>query len=241
MLRYGLPNGMQFMLDISAFTLFIAFVGRIDKNSLTATNMAFQINFLAFMPMIGLGIAVTTIVGQALGKNNPQLAQRATWSAFYMTYAYMFLIALGYWFLPEVFLYPFAAGANPDEFCAVAPMVKTLLCFVAFYCLFDSGNIIFSAALKGAGDTRFVMVISVVLSWLLMVLPCLLAVKYKLGPHNGLYVAWAFTTCYVCVLAIVFLLRFLQGKWKTMRVIEGVSPSVPIKIPEIPTAEVDAR
>jgi MATE family multidrug resistance protein len=189
--------------------------------------------------MIGFGIAVTTLVGQALGKNDAQLAQRTCWSAFYMTFAYMFLIAVGYWFWPNLFLYPFSFGENPQEFYAVAPLAEQLLGFVAIYCLFDTGNIIFSAALKGAGDTRFVMVVSVVLSWILMTLPCYLAVNYQWGSHNGLYVAWGFTTSFVCVLAVVFLLRFLHGKWKTMRVIEAVPVVVPPKLPTVPTVETE--
>jgi len=239
LLRYGMPNGVQFMLDILAFTLFIAFIGRIDKTSLAATNIAFQIDSLAFMPMIGMGIALTAMVGQALGKNKPQLAQRATWSAFLLTYSYMALIAAGYWLVPELFLFPIASGADPAEFAAIEPLIKNLLCFVAVYCLFDTGNIIFSAALKGAGDTRFVMMISVLLSWVIMVLPSYLAIRFGWGPGDGLYLAWGFTSAYVCILAVVFLLRFLHGKWKTMRVIEAVPAPVLPGLPEVPTMEVD--
>ena len=240
LLRYGAPNGIQFMLDVAAFSVFVLLVGRIDKTCLAATNMAFQISTLSFMPMIGFGIAVSTLVGQALGKNDPQLAQRSTWSAVYMTFTYMTLIAVGFWLLPQAFLYPFRIGADPVEFAPIASMAASLLGFVAFYCLFDTGNIILSGALKGAGDTRFVMIISIILSWLLMVVPCYLAITFQWGPHKGLYVAWASTTTYVCVLALVFLLRFLAGKWKTMRVIEPTPPVVPPVVPEIPTIEVDA-
>ena len=221
LIRYGLPNGVQFMLDVLAFALFVALIGQIDKNSLTATTMTFQINMLAFMPMIGMGIAVSALVGQALGANHPNLAQRTVWSAFYMTYAYMILIALGYWFLPNLFLAPFKGDANAADFAQIAPLATNLLSFVAFYCLFDTGNIIFSAGLKGAGDTRFVMYLSVVLSWLIMVLPSYLAVKFALGPRSGLYLAWTFVTAYVCILSLTFFLRFLHGKWKSMRVIES--------------------
>ncbi|KPK76344.1 MAG: hypothetical protein AMJ79_07025 [Phycisphaerae bacterium SM23_30] len=240
LIRYGLPNGMQFMLDVGAFALFVALIGRIDEVSLRATNMTFQINMLAFMPMIGLGIAVSILVGQSLGRNKPSLAQRAVWSAFYMTYGYMILVALGYWFLPGIFLAPFSAGADAVKFAEVAPLAENLLCFVAFYCLFDTGNIIFAAGLKGAGDTRFVMYLAVILSWVLMVLPTYLAVRYGWGAGNGLYAAWAFVTAYVCVLSVAFCLRFLHGRWKGMRVIEAAPGAVPPKTPEVPTIETEA-
>lgn len=104
---------------------------------------------------------------------------------------------------------------------------------MAFYCLFDSGNIIFAAALKGAGDTRFVMLLTVILSWVIVVFPSWWAMEYG----YGVYVAWAFATAYVCILAIVFLLRFLAGKWKTMRVIDVMPPKVLPKMPQVPTAD----
>ncbi len=234
LMRFGLPTGVQFTLDILAFTLFIALVGRIDKLSLTASTMTFQINMLAFMPMIGFGIAVETLVGQSLGRNDPGLANRYTWSAFYMTFGYMSLIALGYWLIPDLFLYPFQIKSEAVEFAATYPIAVKLLCFVAFYCLFDTGNIIFASALKGAGDTKFTMMVPVVLSWTVLVIPVYLAIRFGWG----LYVAWSFATVYVCLLSIVFFVRFLRGKWKSMRVIEAAPPPL-AQVPEVPTVEVE--
>lgn len=235
LLRFGVPNGVQFMLDICAFAAFIMFVGRISDTAIAATSIAFGINTLAFMPMLGIGVAVTTLVGQALGKNQPALAVRSTWSGFFITYAYMAIIAAGYWFIPKVFLYPFSFGAGALNYAAIEPVAIKLLAFVAFYCLFDTGNIIFSAALKGAGDTRFVMYITIILGWVFMVLPTSLVVKFG----GGVYWAWGFVTTYVCVLAVVFLLRFLAGKWKNMRVIEAVPLKMPVQATSVPSAPVE--
>jgi len=235
LLKYGTPNGIQFFLDMLAFSFFVIFVGRIGKDALEATSMTFRINLLAFLPMIGLGIAVTTMVGQALGRNQPDQAQRSTWSAFYLTITYMSLMALGYWLIPECFIAPFLKRGSP-EYVRLAPTITALLGFVGFYCLFDTGNIIFAAALKGAGDTRFVMIVAVILSWSLMVLPTYLVVKFG----GGLYAAWIFITIYVCVLAFVYLLRFVHGKWKSMRVIEPPPLSATSAPPTMPTTEADA-
>jgi MATE family multidrug resistance protein len=66
------------------------------------------------------------------------------------------------------------------------------------------------------------MAMTVVLSWVVMVLPSWIAVKKGFG----IYVVWIFATAYVCILAVAFLLRFLAGKWKSMRVIEAAAPEV---------------
>jgi MATE family multidrug resistance protein len=234
MMRFGVPSGVQFMLDIIGWSLFLAFIGRINTLSLTATAVAFQINTLAFMPMIGFSTAVSTLVGRYLGADKPQLAARSTWSATYMTMMYMVVIAMGYWLVPDVFMWPFAANADAAQFAAIRPMVVNLLLFVGFYSLFDTGNLIFSAAVKGAGDTRFVMYMSVGLSWIVLIIPSYLAIRFAEGVR-GLYWAWAAATAYVCLLAVAFMLRFIAGKWKTMRVIEAAPRT--IAIAPIPTGE----
>ena len=239
LMRFGIPSGVQFMLDIFGFAMFIVFVGRIDTVSFAATSMTCQINTLSFLPMIGFSIATSTLVGRAIGRNDPALAQRSTYSAAAMTLTYMTLIAAGYWFFPQVFMYPFKSQADLAQFEAIRPIVEKLLCFVAVYCIFDTGNLIFSAALKGAGDTFFVMVSSTLLNWIVLVIPSCLAITFLKG-RQSLYVAWFALTSYVSLLAILFLCRFLNGKWKTMRVIEMPVPTVPSTMPELPTIETES-
>lgn len=235
LMKFGLPSGVQFMLDILGFTVFVVFIGRIDTVSFAASSMALQINTLSFMPMIGFGVATSTLVGRALGADKPQIARKTTFSAAGLTFGYMIVIAAGYWLFPNMFMLPFEAKASAQQMEAIRPIARMLLYFVSFYCLFDTGNIIFSAALKGAGDTRFVMYASLVLNWLIMVVPSWAAVTFLQG-RARLYAAWLALTAYVCALAVLFLLRFLAGKWETMRVIEKV-PILPAVMPAVPTAE----
>jgi MATE family multidrug resistance protein len=238
LMKFGIPSGVQFMLDILGFALFIVFIGRIDPVSFAASSMVFQINTLSFMPMIGFGIATTILVGRALGADKPHIAQKATFTAAKLTFGYMIAVAAGYWLFPDVFMIPFEAKASAQQMDAMRPIARMLLYFVSFYCIFDTGNIIFSAALKGAGDTRFVMYVSLVLNWLIMVIPSWLAITFLRG-RAALYGAWAALTAYVCALAILFLLRFLAGKWKSMRVIEK-APALPSTMPGVPTVETES-
>ncbi|MEN6384422.1 MAG: MATE family efflux transporter [Phycisphaerales bacterium] len=238
LIKFGFPSGIQFMLDVLGFTLFVVFIGRIDPLSFAASSMVFQINMLSFMPMVGFGMATSILVGRAIGAEKPHIAQKTTWSAAKLTFGYMIVVAIGYWLVPDLFMLPFGAGAAKGQMNDIRPIAVTLLYFVSFYCIFDTGNIIFSAALKGAGDTKYVMYRTIWLNWLIMVIPSWFAVTYLQGKAR-LYVAWAALTGYVCALAILFLLRFLSGKWKTMRVIEK-SPVLPSMMPDVPTVESDA-
>lgn len=215
--RFGFPNGLHFALETSGFTLFLILIGRLGTDALAATNIAFSINHLAFMPMFGFGTAASIIVGQRLGENRPEEAARSVRLIFELTFAYMASVAAVYFFAPGVFISIFAAQADPVRFAPIAATAAGLLKFVAFYSLFDTANIVFASAVKGAGDTRFVMWVSMALSWALMALPSIAAVLWF---DATLETLWAFATLYICVIGIVFTVRFIRGKWKTMRVIE---------------------
>jgi MATE family multidrug resistance protein len=217
LLRFGVPSGVQFFLEMASFTTFILLVGRLGTTSLAASNIAFNINTLAFMPMIGCGIAISMLVGQYLGANNPDLAQTSVYSGFHLTFVYMSTIAAAYVLLPDVFVAPFALKADPQRFSEIFQYSVVLLRFVAVYSIFDTLNIIFTSAIKGAGDTRFVMFMTVLLSLFVLIIPTYLAIVVF---NYGLMVSWVLATVYIIILGISFYLRFIGGKWKRMRVIE---------------------
>ena len=223
LLRFGFPSGMQFFLEIAGFTGFILVVGRLGTASLAATNIAFNINTLAFMPMIGCGIAISVLVGQYLGAQKPDIAQTTAYSGFHLTFIYMASIAAAYVLVPDVFVAPFAHNSDPESFAEIYRYSVVLLRFVAVYCLFDTMNIIFCSAIKGAGDTRYVMIATTILSVFVLILPVYLAVEVL---ESGLTIAWVFATIYVTSLGVTFFTRFLGGKWKSMSVIEQ-APQVP--------------
>ncbi len=221
LIRFGSPSGIQFLIDMSAFATLNLLVGRLGGLSMAATNIAFNINMLAFMPMLGAGFAVSILVGQYLGRNRPEVAQKAAWSGFQLTVVYVAIVAAAYVLVPGVFLAPYGAEANPHSFAPIHALAIVLLRFVAAYCLFDTMNIIFSSAIKGAGDTRFVMFMLAVMSTLGLVLPAFVAVVWL---HGGIYTIWTIATIYYSLLGIAFFMRFLGGKWKNMRVIEMPPP-----------------
>ena len=217
LLRYGFPSGVQFFLEMTGFTGFILVVGRLGTESLAATNIAFNINTVAFMPMIGSGIAISVLVGQYLGADKPDMAQSAAYSGFHLTLAYMVVIGSAYVLVPDVFVAPFARQSDPQRFAEIYRYSVILLRFVAVYSIFDAMNIIFCSAIKGAGDTRYVMLVTVVLAVFILIVPVYLAIEIL---NTGLMFAWVLATAYVTLLGVTFYLRFLGGKWKTMRVIE---------------------
>jgi multidrug resistance protein, MATE family len=216
LLRFGGPSGLQLLIDVAGFTLFLLLIGNLGEMATAATTLAFNVNTLAFVPMFGLGIALSTIVGRQLGRNDARLAARATWTALWMAMIYMGTWALVYVLLPDVLLMGHAAGTLPKDFVPLRALVVVLLRFVAVYCLFDALNMVFSAALKGAGDTRFILMTSLVMT----PMPLLAAWAGIHYADWGLLWCWVVITVWICALGLIYCGRFLQGRWRFMRVIE---------------------
>jgi MATE family, multidrug efflux pump len=218
-LKFGMPQGLHFFLDVSSFAVFMLLIGRLGRDELAATNLAFNLNTLAFVPMLGLGTAVSTLVGQRIGEGRPEIAVRTTWKAFGLSAAYMLLFAAIYVLLPDVILQPYFAFSEAEDFSKLRGEVIVLLRFVAVYCFFDATGIVFGFAIRGAGDSRFALVFSCIAAWSLMVLPTVISVTWYGG---GLLASWCACTVYIIVLGLGFMARFQAGHWKSMRVIEPV-------------------
>ncbi|MBL8027220.1 MAG: MATE family efflux transporter [Fibrobacteres bacterium] len=217
LLYFGFPSGLQVFIDVAAFSIFLFLLGRLGQTELAASNLAFSINSLAFQPMFGVGAAISVLVGRYQGAKKPELATRSVYSGFFLAFTFMTTISILYFFTPNIFIAPFAAKVKSADFTKVVEMAVVLLKFVAFFSLFDAVSVIFSAALRGAGDTRFVMVMVLCSALFGLIVPAyIVLVVFK----HGAFGAWLVLTAYIFLLALAFFTRFLSGRWKTMRVIE---------------------
>jgi MATE family multidrug resistance protein len=218
LVRYGMPTGLQYSLEVAAFAVFMVIVGRIGTSELAASGIAFNLNMIVFMPMVGVSVAVSSLVGRYLGANRPEAAERVVRTALVASFFYMGACGVLYVFGAPLLLAPYAAGADPASFPRIAEVATVLLRFVAFYSIFDMMNLVHAAGLRGAGDTVYPMGLTFVLAWLLMLAPAWVGCVW-LGA--GVYFAWAMATAYVLLLGLLMRRRFRAGHWRSMRVIEA--------------------
>jgi len=215
-LRFGMPSGLQLLLDIGAFALFVMLTGRLGEVSLAASNIALSINNLAFAPLLGFGMAASTLVSQQQGAGNPEAAERAGYTGLKMGLVYMCAIGATFILFPKEYFElfrPKSASFSATELLAIG---RTMLYLMTAWGLLDTVSIVLSGALKGAGDTRFVMVYMLLGGWLVLVPGTLLLLH--LG--YGILGLWVWLAVYISVLAIGFWWRWQQGRWKTIRVID---------------------
>jgi multidrug resistance protein, MATE family len=205
-LRVGAPLGIMEFVEVGAFTAFLALTGRLGTAELAATQVANQISALAFMPGFGFSVAASSLVGRFVGAKDIPTATRAGYQAVWLCVAWMGVVGVGFWVFAEPMMRLFSSDAN------VIALGSSVLKLMAIYQVFDAANIVFRAALAGAGDTRFTAVVTVISSWTLMLGGgWLLAFVFKLG----LLGAWGGPFIYLTLLSFVYGLRWRSGVWTT--------------------------
>ena len=217
-MKFGLPGGVQFFIDMFAVSFFVFMVGRIGELELAATNIAVSIYTLAFLPIDGLHISVSIMVGQSMGNKRPQQAEFATKSVLHLALFYMASMGALFLLFPEPFIELFRPGSDPEaNFGPVVDLSTQLLRYVAALTVFDAIGIILMGSLKGAGDTLFVMICVIAASMVCMVVP--LCIFNVFGMMN-IHIPWLCLLAYSSFLAIVFTYRFRHGSWRTINVVE---------------------
>lgn len=219
LLRFGVPAAFQFTMDILAFTLFILLVGRIGTAQLAATNIVLSINALTFMPSMGASQGISVLVGQALGKKSPALAGSYVSSGVRLLLGYIFMVDLMFIFTPEFILAPFFHETGHGVDPGILVYAKDILKIVAVYLFCDALYMMYTGALRGAGDTRFMMIAATVAAPFCLVLPVYIGIGYF---SISITTAWLWVLFFISSLNLVSWLRYKQGKWKKMLVIEDV-------------------
>jgi MATE family multidrug resistance protein len=125
-------------------------------------------------------------------------------------------IAILFVLVPDMFLMAHFAAGEAGEFDGLRDTSVVLLRFVACYTMLDMAQIVFVNAIKGAGDTRFVLLVTILLSGSAVTLGVLGQTQW----NWELYSFWTVLTVWICSLGVIYMLRFLSGKWRKMRVIE---------------------
>ncbi len=223
-LSYGGPSGFQMLLDVTGFTAFVLLVGRLGATEAEATSIAFSVSSLAFMPIYGLHIAVSVLVGEHLGEDRDDLAATASITTLQIALAYIAAISLLYLVVPDLFLRGFFIDDSTaaESHAQVRQMAAMLLQFVAAYNLLDATQMVFVGTLKGAGDTRFLLNVSIVLTILLAGFSWLSVQVW----HLSVFGCWTLIVFWCWIAAATYLIRFWRGRWRKMRVIESSPTSL---------------
>jgi MATE family multidrug resistance protein len=215
LLRFGLPAGTELFLNVFAFNAFIQIIHSMGEDVAAAVTITFNYDMVAFIPMIGLGVAVTAMVGQHMGAGDHEGARKSTMLALRVGYSYALIMMALFVFGAPLLVVVFAGGMGEGD-AALLELSEAMLRLAAIYTLADITQLVFAGALRGAGDTRAVMLISVIIHWIMAAAVVVFVRVVGLPP----LAIWAFFIGFVIVLGVAIFLRFHSGKWREISVID---------------------
>jgi MATE family multidrug resistance protein len=224
--RIGGPTGAAWLIDISSWVVFLnLIVPPFGTAAMAATAIALQYTHAAFMPAIGVGMALCSQVGFALGAGRTDEATARVRTALRVTMAYMGSIGLLLFLLRG----PLMTAIAVDPAVIAAGM--WIMCWVAIYQVFDAMSITFIFTLRGAGDTRTPAVLNAVCCWLVFIGGGYLVAR--LCPTWGVNGPWLMAVTYLIVLGLLLLWRYRAGSWRKIRLFEdrAAAPAPPTVVP----------
>lgn len=209
MLTLAVPAGLQQFFFATGMTVFFWIIGKVGTAELAASNVLVQLLLVVLLPGIGFGLAAASLVGQALGRGDPKDASRWGWQVSTIAATMVALMSLVGLVFPRLILAVFLHDEMTLEL-AVLPMR-----FLAGSMAIDTVGTVLMNALLGAGDSKRVMAISVVLQWGLF-----LPFAYLLGPYLGFGIdgAWFAQIVYRLLQTIAFTALWKQGRWANIRI-----------------------
>ena len=222
LLRYGTPVGVELFVNVFAFNVFVLLMQSYGPSVAAAVTITFNWDLVAFIPMLGVGAAVTALAGQRVGAGDIPGARRVAHLGLRFAWSYAGLMAVvfvsGAPALVRVFSQGFGAG---DE--QILPLARTLLRLAALYTLADATQVVFSGALRGAGDTKWVLIISGTLHWV-MAIGAFVLIRVLVAPPVGV---WFFFIAFIMSMSAAMFLRYRRGAWERMRLVEPATPASP--------------
>ena len=176
MLKMGLPIGVTYFAEVSAFASVGLLIARFGVIPTSANQIALNFSSVVFMVPMGLGIALITRVGQALGEGNPVRARFVGWVGIGVSLAFALVSATC------IVLFRFEIAAAYTNDLQVQELTATLLLFAALFQLSDATQVAASSAIRGYKVTRMPMLIHLVAFWVIAI---------PLGIVLGLAPAWS--------------------------------------------------
>lgn len=208
MVRVSLPMATQQFFFAAGMTVFMSLVGRVGTSELAASKVVLDLLLVAILPGMGFGLAAASLVGQSLGRGEPDEAASWAWDVSKLASMVVGCIGLVAVLIPDLVLSVFIESETTRA------LGVTPLRLIGAFMWLDAVGIVLTNAHIGAGDTGRVMVVSVLLQWLV-----LLPAVYLFGLHwgGGLLVIWGIQVAYRQVQSLIFVASWTRGAWRDVR------------------------
>jgi MATE family multidrug resistance protein len=215
LLWYGLPQGFESFMSLAAFSAMILLLHSEGEIAATASTIMFNWDYVSFLPLTGIQVAVTSLVGKYMGAKDVKSATKVAFSGIKTALVYSGIIFLLYTFCTEALVNLFRPDQASETFTQAFPMAKTMLRLATIYIFADAITFCFVGTLRGAGDTHWTMLAFIIMHWLAVFI---LFISLKVFDSSAV-TGWGVLVFTFLSFSFILFWRFKQGKWKTLDII----------------------
>ena len=214
-IRFGLPNGMNWFLEFAAFQLFVnGVLASLGDETVAALNVVIAVNSISFMPAFGLASAGAILAGQAIGRGDrdavwPQLKITLACTCAWTTVCGALYLIAPHWVLSQF--------EEPGKSGNLVAIGTGMLALSAAWQVFDATAMTLAETLRAAGDTFWTATARLILAWAVFMPAAFIVVRWYGGGPLGAMLCLA---GYMALLATAFSIRFRSGAWKKIELIE---------------------
>jgi MATE family multidrug resistance protein len=201
----GVPNGLQFVMEVGAFLILTVLVARMSATDGAAHQLVLHLINVSFLPAHALAEAAAVLVGQAVGANRDALVPLVAKRALALGAGYASVCLVAFALLGGTIVHGMASDP------ALAGRATLLLHVSLAFLVADAANVIARGVLRGASDVRYAAIVGIATSWLTTPpLAWLLGIRCGLGAVGG----WIGLAIEIVVGAGLFWLRVWRSGWR---------------------------
>ncbi len=218
-LRIGWPGGLMFGNEMFCWAFFMVYlVGGFGEHHSNAGWIAHQWMSLSFMPAVGISVAITAVVGKCIGAKRHDLAAKRAYLGLGVASTYMTAMGLCFVLFRNEMVGIFISGeTSAADRAEILALGTKFMIAAATFQLFDGIAMSMSGALRGAGDTVWIGIVTVFLAWAVIVGGGIFMVR--VFPDLGSVGPWMTASAYIICLSLIALGRFTSGRWKTIKLL----------------------
>jgi MATE family multidrug resistance protein len=213
--RFGTPSGIEFSLMMLSFTLMIAILQAHGPVTATASTIMFNWDHVAFVPLVGLEIGVTSLVGRYVGAKRYDIVKKTTFSGVKIGSCVSIFILVAFVFFPGILSDVFKPEGGSELYDQARPLAISMIRLASLYVMLASVMLVYMGALKGAGDTLWSMIINVSYNWIILAVLYMSLYTFDLGAFNS----WMIAVIIFVFLPVILFIRFMSGRWQKLNVV----------------------
>ncbi|MEM1142490.1 MAG: MATE family efflux transporter [Pseudomonadota bacterium] len=214
--RLGTPSGLEIFIVLGTFNGFLLLYQSYGVTEGAAMAIVFNWDMLCFVPLMGLNIAIMSLVGRAVGAGEIGRAEEVIGAGYLLGGSYAATLAV----LFVIFRYPLldVFSVPGQDFSGIRAIGGPMMIGMASYVIADAVILVSSGVLRGAGDTVWLMKTSMVLGVLMLLVQVGVILVWKLGPLTS----WFVLVATIIAKATLYGLRVRGDTWRAPERLESV-------------------